>query len=360
MWVSELEGFYIVWANDAAVEFWNASSRAELFARDLMHNVPPRIHEDANTLRERILAGEPHRRLWTYYPGGEAVTVSVDLHGVRLADGRLAVMSQAQSLMDTTSAYVQRAMAMTRHSETVTAFVARSGELLACNDAAHRDFPETERWSSWFCEPAEAEAVLEATLGGGRELLHTHARVVVDGVPRWHSIQASILRDPVTTELALLVEHRDETERVEAEALATTRGEDLARLQAALTLVEEQRQEILALSAPVLDVGDRTLAVVLTGSFSAEQSERLTSELLEAVRARGTRRVILDFTGLARVEGELARRIEALVRCVELLGARPVITGIRPELARALVEAGIAFERVPTLRSLAAELRLSD
>lgn len=358
VWVADFDTLNIVWANEAALRFWNATSREELFARDVLEGAPARILEALDILRQRILAHEAIHSPWTFYPRGEPISALVDICPVMRPGGSLGLLYQVQSLMDTTSDKVQRSLALSRHSKTITALVAADGRVLTRNESADRCFASAERWPSWFEEPERGEALLARVLGGAQQTLSVRERVRSTQGTRWHQIDLHALRDPVSAELALLVEHRDETERVEAEALADTRGEDLTRLQAALDLVETQRKAILELSAPILDVGDATLAVALTGSFSAEQSEVLTAALLEAVSARRTRRVILDFTGLAQVDLALARRVESLVRCLELLGARPVITGIRPDLSRALVDADVALAGIPTLRSLAAGLRV--
>lgn len=67
--------------------------------------------------------------------------------------------------------------------------------------------------------------------------------------------------------------------------------------------------------------------------------------------------MILDVTGVVAVDDGSAARLHHLLRALQLLGATPMITGIRPELAMQLVASGLELAGVSTLRSLADGLR---
>jgi rsbT co-antagonist protein RsbR len=119
----------------------------------------------------------------------------------------------------------------------------------------------------------------------------------------------------------------------------------------------EQREELIrALSAPIIEVWDRVLAVPLSGSLGREQAARMTSELLERVVRQSAEHVILDLTGLSVVDAAAAGHIVSTAAAVRLLGAQCAIVGLSPELARALVDQDIALE-VRTMRTLADALR---
>lgn len=137
------------------------------------------------------------------------------------------------------------------------------------------------------------------------------------------------------------------TARIEAETLAESRGLEIDALSATLELVEQQQREILSLSAPILDVGEQTLAIPIIGRLRETLSAQITARLLDAIASRRARYVILDLTG--------SSRFRQMLNSIRLLGARATITGIRPELAREMVGSG--FEGAQTLRSLAEGLR---
>lgn len=194
-----------------------------------------------------------------FYPRGEPTMKLVELRGVTRPDGGFGMLNQALPLTDTATESLHRAITMSRHSSIMSALVGADGGILTQNPAALFAFGQSHSWTSWFREPGQAERLLRAALAG--ETARAQLQVAAGGVLRWHMVDAHALRDPVTGELGVLVEHSDETARVEAEQLAESRGQRIE-------IVEQQRREILSLSAPILDVGDQTLAVPIPASCS--------------------------------------------------------------------------------------------
>jgi rsbT co-antagonist protein RsbR len=67
--------------------------------------------------------------------------------------------------------------------------------------------------------------------------------------------------------------------------------------------------------------------------------------------------VIIDLTGVEIVDTQTASHLMKLMRKVEIVGARCVLTGIRPAVADTLVDIGVDFGRLATLRNLKHGLR---
>lgn len=132
----------------------------------------------------------------------------------------------------------------------------------------------------------------------------------------------------------------------------------LAEVQAKLDLIEKQQNIIRELSTPILDVSEGVLLVPVVGAIDAERATEMTERLLGRVVQRGARAVILDVTGVDVVDTLTADHLVRLTRATNLLGARSVITGISPAVARTLVEMGGDLGGVRTLRTLRDGLRL--
>nr|AYM53149.1 anti-anti sigma factor protein [Pseudenhygromyxa salsuginis] len=353
VWVLDPEIPAFHWANDAALELWRATSVEELRARDIVSQAPPKVTARLASAVSRVRAGQRIREEWVFYPKGEPVVMTLELRAITLDDERFAVLNYALPMVELTQE-LQREITMARHLAMVCALVSATGEVLSCNPAAQECFEDTKAWLPWFVEPALGEQLLRDALAEGpAEVL---AEVETKQGRRWHAIQAQHLRDPVTGDISVLVEHRDETERIEVQRLAADRGLHIDELRTALDLVEAQRAEILELSAPILDVGNGTLAVPIIGRFELAQRDALSERLLTAAAARSIRRVILDLTGVVEIDDASARGLEALVRALRLLGTEPVVTGVRASLARTLVDSRSDFVEVETLRSLAVAL----
>jgi anti-anti-sigma regulatory factor len=261
------------------------------------------------------------------------------LSGVALDDDRLAILAQGMPGEQAFDADLVRGIEVLRHMPLAVILADRSGALLMQNPACFKAFGTSSSLLPWFADP-EVGSALTSAVGAG-EVFHAEALMRTASGERWHAIEARPTRDPVTGDAAILMFQLDVTARREAESTAHAKGRLAADLSSALSLAERQRSEILALSAPILGVGERTLVLPLIGALDEERSALIAQRLLSAVSARGARCVILDLTGVSALDGPAAARLVRLARAVELLGAIPLLTGVTPPLARALADAGV-------------------
>lgn len=125
---------------------------------------------------------------------------------------------------------------------------------------------------------------------------------------------------------------QDSKRQLEAAVAVRTRD-----LQQKLVLIEQQRQTLLELSTPVIQVWDGILVVPLIGAISHGRAEQLTENLLESITSTRARQVIVDITGVPSVEEAGAAAILRAVRAVGLLGAECSLAGISPAVARSLI-----------------------
>ena len=94
---------------------------------------------------------------------------------------------------------------------------------------------------------------------------------------------------------------------------------------------------ILELSAPILPLGAGVLLLPLIGAMDPARSEHAFSSLLAAVQRSRARRVIIDLTGVGEVDRESVLALVRATEAVRLLGARSLLTGLRPAVAMALL-----------------------
>ncbi|EYF03427.1 PAS domain S-box protein [Chondromyces apiculatus] len=180
----------------------------------------------------------------------------------------------------------------------------------------------------------------------GRDGVHDEERVCVtrSGEVLPASLSATVVRDATGRPEALLCVARDlsESKRIE---------EERHQLYEAV-----QRQEILLeeLSTPLLPIADGVLVAPLVGPVDALRAARLTEALLQDVITRHARVAIVDLTGVREIAAETVAGLMRAVQAVRLLGARAVLTGLRPEVARSLIELGADLSGVPTFGTLQA------
>jgi len=158
-----------------------------------------------------------------------------------------------------------------------------------------------------------------------------------------------------TFELRELQESAEE-DRARIEKLEHLHSRAMREVEDALAqrdeLVERQSEAIRALSAPILEVSDGVLAVPIIGALTEERSRDIMHDLLSAVVLRGAEKVALDLTGVGSMDENTADRISSLCKAVALIGARVVVSGLRPEVVFGLISAGVDFSSVTAVRSL--------
>ncbi len=128
-------------------------------------------------------------------------------------------------------------------------------------------------------------------------------------------------------------------------------------LEEQLATVERQRIAIRELSVPIIDVWDDVLTLPLVGAIDSARAAEMTEKLLQRIADRGAEYVIIDLTGVDVVDTMTAAHLVRLTHAAKLLGARCVLTGVRPDVARTLVEIGVHLGGLMTLRTLKDGLR---
>jgi len=131
-----------------------------------------------------------------------------------------------------------------------------------------------------------------------------------------------------------------------------------AELEEQIETIERQAAAIQELSTPVMEVWDDILVLPIVGVVDTNRSSEIMSSVLASITGSRARCVIIDVTGVELVDTKTASYLLKVVRAARLLGARCVLTGLRPAVAQTLVDIGADLSEVHTLGSL--KLGLKD
>jgi anti-anti-sigma regulatory factor/HAMP domain-containing protein len=137
----------------------------------------------------------------------------------------------------------------------------------------------------------------------------------------------------------------------------TEREQTLTELREAISAREALQATVRELSSPALPVLDGVLVMPLIGVIDSRRAALLTTTLLEAVEQHRAQVVILDVTGVPLVDTQVARTLIQAAEAARLLGARPVLVGIRPELAHTIVSLQLDLSAFVTLADLQSAIR---
>jgi rsbT co-antagonist protein RsbR len=144
---------------------------------------------------------------------------------------------------------------------------------------------------------------------------------------------------------ARVVLYRDMTVQKEAEQVRESAivQREMIRAQEAL---------LAALSTPLLPIEDDVLVLPLIGAVNAERATQVIEALVEGVARSRAKVAILDITGVPDVDAHVAAALLTAARSVQLLGARVILTGIRPDVAQRIVALGTDLRGITTYGTL--------
>lgn len=220
VWVYDFDHCRVLWGNDVALDVWDAASVQELQSRDLTKDLSVSVKKRLRQYQNDLV--DPERRFretWTLYPKGAPLSLNLVFSGVRLDDGRLALLVEGSPILQQQPDTLRSAQALL-HTPVMISLVSHDAQVLYMNPAARevRANPEVEfmyRFSDANVDGAEFMDSVFAN-GSGRIVAQVNT---VNG-RRWHEINAIRCKDSVTGEEAYLVSELDVTDTKYAEERA--------------------------------------------------------------------------------------------------------------------------------------------
>lgn len=117
-------------------------------------------------------------------------------------------------------------------------------------------------------------------------------------------------------------------------------------------LIEAQRDAIRSLSTPLLPLAEGVVALPLIGKMDGARAYQMIEVLLHGIIKHQARIAIVDITGVAVMDQQVADALGRAARSVQLLGGQMVLTGIQPQIAGALIELGADLAGIVTESTL--------
>lgn len=140
------------------------------------------------------------------------------------------------------------------------------------------------------------------------------------------------------------------------EKLNETLRAEIEERKRAEEIISRQAQEILEVSTPVIQIWDGIVTVPLIGTLDSRRTQQLMEQLLQKIVKTGSLVALIDVTGVPTIDTKTAQYLIETISAVRLLGTEVVLTGIRPEIARTLVQLGTDLSNVNTRSSFSAGL----
>jgi len=120
-------------------------------------------------------------------------------------------------------------------------------------------------------------------------------------------------------------------------------------LEQNVATIRAQREELMQLSAPSIEVWEGIVVLPLIGSIVRERIDEITNRVFASLQRSDAHELLIDLTGALSLDVDALLRF---VRGLGLLGMHCALVGIKPELAIQLVEHRGAAVDVTTYASL--------
>jgi rsbT co-antagonist protein RsbR len=121
--------------------------------------------------------------------------------------------------------------------------------------------------------------------------------------------------------------------------------------------IQAQQEEIRETSTPITEIWDGVLTLPIIGTLDSSRTVAVMQKLLSRIESDRARFVLMDVTGVVAIDSQVSHHLIQMLRAVGLMGARAILTGIRPEIARALTSLNIDLGDVVTRSTLAEGLK---
>ncbi|MCV2354122.1 hypothetical protein LNV09_08070 [Paucibacter sp. B2R-40] len=302
MWVFDAERQRNLWANAAALRFWQAGTAEKFLSSD--------FSDTSMAVRERLAVtaadhaqGKIVREQWTLYPKGLPTTVMLVSRGILTPDRRQVMLFAADSLASGADLSALRGIEALQHTSVrIAVFSLKDGSCLMRNPAAALAFAQGKP-----SKPAQ-QTELAAVFAHADDAAHVIAQVragqnvkadfelLTSAGQCWHGINASLMRDPATGEPVLLLNARDIADlKASQAALETAREAAEAASQAKSSFLANMSHEIRTPMNGVLGLTELVLLTELT------DKQRKFIELAHN-SAKGLMVIINDLLDVAKIE----------------------------------------------------------
>lgn len=105
--------------------------------------------------------------------------------------------------------------------------------------------------------------------------------------------------------------------------------------------MEESLAEI---RTPIVEVWENVLLVSVVGILDTHRADLLMETLMGKIIDEEARVVILDLDGVSVMDTAVAKHVMDTIQAAKLMGPEVIVSGINPEVARAMVKLNIRFE----------------
>gem|GEM_PF-2196646 len=248
VWIFDIEQERMRYANAAALRLWEAEAPQELYNRDFSATMSEATRHRLADYLPRLSSGEVIDEHWSFYPGGQAVSLHCRCSRLVMSDGRSGMLVEGGNSDISQDASSLRALEAVRHSSMMVSVFDDQGRLLVRNPAALEARGGLASFHDCFTDHGLAERLLPQLEQESRCSLEAFMRI--NGGARWHHVDMCHATDPETGRPMIVMGELDITSRKALEGAQRVSHHQLEvvieGLDLGLLLEDEHRRVIVA------------------------------------------------------------------------------------------------------------------
>lgn len=121
--------------------------------------------------------------------------------------------------------------------------------------------------------------------------------------------------------------------------------------------IQAQQEELKHTSTPITEIWDGVLTLPIIGTLDSSRTMSVMENMLSRIEEERAKVVVIDVTGVQAIDSQVSHHLVQMIRAVGLMGAKAILTGIRPEIARAITSLNIDLSMVSTRSTLSDGLK---
>jgi rsbT co-antagonist protein RsbR len=110
-------------------------------------------------------------------------------------------------------------------------------------------------------------------------------------------------------------------------------------------LLTTQRKLVENLSVPIIPITSTICILPLIGSIDSFRTNILEEKVLTEIGELRIQTLIMDLSGIAKIESEVIDHLMKTINGASMMGCRTVITGLRADVVRKMINLGITFDK---------------
>jgi len=109
-------------------------------------------------------------------------------------------------------------------------------------------------------------------------------------------------------------------------------------------LLLSQKKLVENLSVPIIPIDSSIAVLPLVGMIDTYRVQTLEEKVLMGISSMKIQTLIIDLSGIAEMELDVIFQFEKILNGINMMGCKAILTGLRVELVRKIVDSGVAFD----------------